>query len=78
MMRLSINGIADETDTHKNSLAVRRIGRLKALLNYEQIDEIFADDLSRYLQQVQEQCVQIHTVVYQSFINYPITDKLTI
>lgn len=77
MMRLALNGIAEETETRKSSLVMRRIGRLKALLDYEQIDEILADDLSAYLQKVQSQAMQIHTTVYQTFVNYPITDKLT-
>lgn len=77
MMRLAINGIVAETDTSKNSVVIRRIGRLKALLDYEQIDEILADDLSAYLYKIQDHCLQIHTAVYQTFINYPITDKLT-
>ncbi len=76
MMRMGINGIAVVTDTRKNSLVIRHIGRLKALLDYEQIDEILAADLSAYLHKIQDHCMQIHTAVYQTFINYPITDKL--
>jgi uncharacterized alpha-E superfamily protein len=52
------------------------VGRLKARLDYDQIDEVIADDLYSYLEEIQKQCAQIHNAVYQTYINYPITEKL--
>jgi uncharacterized alpha-E superfamily protein len=76
MMRIAMEGIAEATDTRKNSQVYRRVGRLKAMLDYDQIDEVIADDLHAYLENIQQQCAQIHTALYQSYINYPIAEKL--
>lgn len=76
MMRAALDAIAETTDTRKNSQVYRRVGRLKAMLDYDQIDEVIDDDLQGYLDRVQEHCAQIHSAVYQTYINYPITEKL--
>jgi uncharacterized alpha-E superfamily protein len=76
MMRAALDAIAEATDTRRNSQVYRRVGRLKAMLDYDQIDEVIDDDLQGYLDKVQEQCTQIHSAVYQTYVNYPITEKL--
>ncbi len=50
----------------------RLAGRLQASLNFSQMDEILADGLSSYLADVQRQCIQIHHVLHQVYIDYPI------
>jgi uncharacterized alpha-E superfamily protein len=76
MLRTALEAVAEITDTRKNSQVYRRVGRLKARLDYDQIDEVIADDLYSYLDDIQKQCAQIHNAVYQTYINYPITEKL--
>ncbi|MCB0153394.1 MAG: alpha-E domain-containing protein [Anaerolineae bacterium] len=76
MMRTALEAIAEATDTRKNSQVYRRVGRLKAMLDYDQIDEVIGGDLDDYLDNVQRHCAQIHSAVYQTYINYPITEKL--
>ncbi len=76
LMRSALNAIADITETRKNSQVYRRVGRLKAMLDFDQIDEVIADDLDAYLENIQSQCAQIHNSIYQAYINYPIEDKI--
>ena len=77
MMRAALNGIAEATDTRKNSQIYRHIGRLHAMLDYDEIDEVMAGDLHAYLDNIQQQCAQIHTTIYQTYINYAVTEKLS-
>jgi uncharacterized alpha-E superfamily protein len=76
MMRAALNAIAETTDTRKNSQVYRQIGRLQAMLDFDQIDEIIAGDLHAYLNNIQRQCSQIHTTIYQTYISYPANEKL--
>ncbi len=48
----------------------RLAGRLRASLDYSQIDEIMADSLQSYAQGIRKQCEQVHTSLYQSYITY--------
>ena len=52
--------------------AQRLAGRLHASLDYGQVDEILNDDPCAYLAGIGRQCAQIHAVLYQSYIAYPI------
>lgn len=76
-MRSAIEGIADTTDTRKHNAILRRIGRLKATLDYEQIGDLLAADLGRTLDAIQLQCAQIHNDVFHSYIAYPVDARLT-
>jgi uncharacterized alpha-E superfamily protein len=48
----------------------RLAGRLRASLDYSQIDEIMAESLQSYVQGIRHQCEQVHIAVYQTYINY--------
>ena len=48
----------------------RLAGRLRASLDYSQIDEIMADSLQSYVQGIRRQCEQVHTALYQTYISY--------
>jgi len=48
----------------------RLAGRLRASLDYSQIDEIMADSLRSYAQGIRKQCEQVHTALYQTYITY--------
>ena len=76
MLRAALDAIADITETRKNSQVYRQIGRLKALLDFAQIDEVVDDDLGAFLDTVLQHCSQIHNTIYQTYVNYRITDKL--
>lgn len=76
MMREALSDVADITEMRKNSQVYRRVGRLKASLDYDQIDEVISGDLEAYLDNIQRQCADIHTTIYQTYINYSINEKL--
>jgi len=76
LLRLALDAIADTTGVRKNSQIYRRIGRLKAALDFDQIDEVISGDLHGYLYNIQMECAQIHTLLYQTYINYPVDEKI--
>jgi uncharacterized alpha-E superfamily protein len=55
----------------------RLAGRLRASLDYYQIDEILGDDMHEYLEGIQRQCALIHSGLYQVYLAYPIEVALT-
>ncbi len=56
--------------------AERLAGRLRASLEYAQVDEILNDDPQAYLTNISRQCSQIHAAVHQSYVSYPIESAL--
>lgn len=76
MVQDALNAIAETTSTRKNARVHRYAGRLKATLSFAQIEEIVAGGLHEYLTDIQQQCQQIHTGIYQIYIEYPIDEEL--
>ena len=62
--------------TRPGGRAERLAGRLRASLEYAQVDEILNDDPQAYLTNISRQCGQIHTAVQQSYVSYPIESAL--
>jgi uncharacterized alpha-E superfamily protein len=56
--------------------AERLAGRLRASLEYGQVDEILSDGPQAYLSTISRQCSQIHSALYQSYVSYPIESAL--
>jgi uncharacterized alpha-E superfamily protein len=56
--------------------AERLAGRLHASLDYGQLDEILTDGSHAYLTGIGDQCHQIHTALYQTYLAYPIETAL--
>ncbi len=54
----------------------RLAGRLRAQLDYGQVDEIIGDDLLRFLSQIRQQCSAVHDAIYRAYISYPIDQAL--
>ena len=52
--------------------AERLAGRLRASLDYGQVDEILGDSPHTYLRSISRQCTQIHVALSQSYIAYPV------
>jgi uncharacterized alpha-E superfamily protein len=55
----------------------RLAGRLRAALDYDQIEDII-DSLHSYLEHIQLQCTQIHNAVYQTYVFYPVDTALVL
>lgn len=75
-MQQAFQAIADATETRKTGRLNRLAGRLRAALNFGQIDEIMEGGLQAYLVDIQRQCAQIHAAIQQTYIAYPIESAL--
>ena len=77
MMQGALQAIAKSTSARSPGRIERLIGRLRASLDYYQIEEILGGDMHEYLENIQRQCSQIHSGLYQTYISYPIEVALT-
>lgn len=68
----SLQALARLTGSRKTGRAERLAGRLRATLDYSQMDEIMSDNVHSYLENIQRQCAQIHNAVQQQYITYSI------
>jgi uncharacterized alpha-E superfamily protein len=68
----SLQAVARLTNARQTGRAERLAGRLRATLDYSQVDEIMADSIHNYLENIQRQCAQIHNAVQQQYIAYSI------
>lgn len=76
-LQVALNAIAESTEKHKVVRTNRLVGRLRAALGFDQVDEIMASSLRDYLADIQRQCAQIHVAIHQTYIAYPIESALT-
>ena len=60
----------------KRAVAERQAGRLKASLDYGQVDELLAGDIDGFLRSIQTGCKSIHQSVYDAFIGYSVDELL--
>ena len=76
----SLQAVARLTNTRQTGRvagrAERLAGRLRATLDYSQVDEIMADNVHNYLENIQRQCAQIHFAVHQQYIAYSVEAAL--
>jgi uncharacterized alpha-E superfamily protein len=68
----ALQAIAKIAGKGRAGRAERLAGKLRATLGFAQMDEIIADNLHAYLDNIQRQCAQIHTAVLQQYIAYPV------
>jgi len=62
--------------TGRRARAERLAGRLKASLDYGQVDELMAGDIDTFLRNIQAQCKEIHQSVFDAFIGYGVDELL--
>ncbi|NJN19690.1 MAG: alpha-E domain-containing protein [Oscillochloris sp.] len=72
-----LNAIAQATGGRPGGRVERLAGRLRASLDYAQVDEIMNESLHSYLESVQRQCGAIHMAIYQTYISYPVDTVLS-
>ncbi len=77
MMQGALQSITKITTVRNAGRVERLAGRLRASLDYDQIDEIMSGSMHSYLENIQFQCRQINEAVYQVYITYPIDVALT-
>lgn len=68
----ALQTIAELTNSRKNGQIDRCAGRMRATLDYTQIDEIMADDLLLFLQDIRRQFTQLHTLLHETYFQPPI------
>jgi uncharacterized alpha-E superfamily protein len=72
----SLRAIFERSGRRAGARGERLAGRLHALLDYGQVDEILADDPHAYLEGIRHHCADIHQAIRQSYIAYPIESAL--
>src|SRR5947209_1213926 len=77
MMQTALQTIAKATGARTTGRAERLAGRLRATLDYSQIEEILSGGMHEYLENIQHMCASIHSGLYQTYIAYPIEVALT-
>jgi uncharacterized alpha-E superfamily protein len=73
----SLRSVARALGRSSSGRVDRLAGRVRASLDYSQIDEIMADSLQSYVQGIRGQCEQVHTALYQTYINYELDSAMT-
>ncbi len=82
-LRFSIDGLQHALEAIQRESgklradAVRRLaGRLQGSLSYSGVEEILEGDVIAYLRSIQVQCQEIHTTIYELYIDYSIQTAL--
>ena len=82
-LRFSIDGLQHALEAIQRESgkvradAVRRLaGRLQGSLSYSGVEEILEGDVVAYLKSIQVQCQEIHSTIYQLYIDYSIQTAL--
>ena len=73
----ALQAVAQSTDSKRARQVNRLAGRLRAALDYGQIDEIINTDLYTYLDDIQAECDHIHNAIYHAYITYPIDELVS-
>jgi uncharacterized alpha-E superfamily protein len=68
MLQDELQAIAQAAGS-RSGHAERLAGRLRASLDYSQVDEIMSD-MHGYLENIRQQCSEIHAAIYQTYIAY--------
>jgi len=76
MVGYCLRKIGSSNQSARASRAERISGRLRATLDYGQVDEIITDNLHSYLDNIRRQCWAIHMAVQQSYISYSVEAAL--
>lgn len=71
-----LQAIALATGSRWAGRAERLSGRLRAQLDFGQVDEIIADDMHAYLDGIRRQCAGIHAAIYQAYVTYSVESAL--
>lgn len=71
-VQVALQTIAELTNTRKSGPIDRLAGRMRATLDYAQIDEIMAGDLLQFLDDVLHQFQQLHTLLHETYFQPPL------
>lgn len=68
--------IAESADVSKNSRVHRLTGRLRSSMSFDTVDEMLAQGTHNYLQNISDQCGQIHDAAYETYVSYAVEAAL--
>jgi uncharacterized alpha-E superfamily protein len=69
-------GRIGELTERKVTQPVRLAGRLRAALSFSQIEEIIAEGMHLYMENIRSQCSQAHAAIQQIYFDYPVEAAL--
>ena len=72
----ALKALAHYSGRSGSARAERLASRLRASLDYAQVDEVIGDGPHTYVAGLGRQCAQIHAALYQAYIAYPIDSAL--
>lgn len=72
----SLEAISADCGTPKQAKVNRLAGRMRANLNFAQIDEILAGDLHTFLREQENLLNMLHNAFYQTYVAYPIESAI--
>jgi uncharacterized alpha-E superfamily protein len=70
----ALEAIGNFTGSNRSEPVRRLAGRLRAQLQYAQIEELMSGGFNAFLQDIENQCNAINTTIYRVFISYPIAE----
>jgi len=65
-----LNSIAEATGRRKATRLARVAGKMRALLDFAQIDEVMSHDLGLFLASISAGCADIHQTLFATYIGY--------
>ncbi|HEV7219609.1 MAG TPA: alpha-E domain-containing protein [Terriglobales bacterium] len=69
-------GRIGELTERKVTQPVRIAGRMRAALSFSQIEEIMAEGVHLYMENIRGQCTQAHAAIQQIYFDYPVESAL--
>jgi uncharacterized alpha-E superfamily protein len=68
----ALTAIAEDASSRRAKTPNRLVGRLTAMVDYGQVDEVFDSGLHRFLVDLMGQCEKLHDAIYHAYVNYSI------
>jgi len=75
-VRNAVASVAEMAPSGRSARLTRLAGRLKASLDFAQVEEVMHEGLAHFLEEARRQCIGLHTAIYQAYFRYPIESAL--
>jgi uncharacterized alpha-E superfamily protein len=71
-----LTSISRHVDTNRQGDPDRLAGRLRARLQYADLNEVESQGTSAFVANVLDECASIHRAIYETFVSYPLEQRL--